>query len=149
MPFISHYDDELADQATAALNTLEKVLKGREVRRYLGSIVVVPLVNANRKSKLQRRPDAERREMDAVYGTLRNRSITKKEREEGLVFAERAAAEVGKKSVEFKLPAFQALQEFKDCLSDKDYLGALCLVAFLVTLASIVMPLANPRGKEK
>ena len=53
------------------------------------------------------------------------------------------------KKEEFTLPAYKALAEYKLCVSSNAYPAFMCLGAFLITLASIVMPFANPHGKEK
>lgn len=53
------------------------------------------------------------------------------------------------KTPEFASPAFKALEDFRKCVSSRNYSSFLCLTAFIVTMASIVTPLAGSHGKEK
>lgn len=63
--------------------------------------------------------------------------------------AERAFQEVKAKSPEFTLPAFKAMEELKACLSSqKKYPSLSCMVSYFITLASIIVPFANPLGKQ-
>jgi hypothetical protein len=151
MPVLEFREPKELEEAESAISILKTVLKGQTVAGYLNSIAVrYPQQQQQNQQGHEYSPEELKKREEEYYKHVAQLPIIQKqERDDQIKFANLAVVELETKSPEFSLPAYRALEEFKKCVSSKDYGSFLCLIAFLVTLASIVMPLANAPGKEK
>ena len=158
MRVITYRDKAKGNQLCQAIRVLSDFLHEESNRLYLDSIEVHPDPLTIRRGFSDDRGRDEFEELERLAQVCRDAQEADEkvqaemepyERPIQLAFVVSVVEEVQRKDPDFSSPAFKSLEDFKTCVSSRNYSSFLCLTAFIITMASIVMPFANPHGKEK